>query len=186
MTVSRSSVEDMDRDELVDTVLALAERVDDLETRFAAASTNRETLQDEIWTLEDRLEEQQDTIARLQGQVEPDPASKPYDEKTRDEKVFEVRVAVARRAASNGGRASMDYNNVLSLFGERPSPGHAYQLMRVAAGWEADEKRSTVAGYEYEPRVEANDRLRVDLEAVKDDAVIHAVNNPNEGEGGRE
>jgi len=71
-----------------------------------------------------------------------------------------------------GGKAWFDYNDVKALFGNRPSNGHAYDLMEIAA--ELD-------GFEY-GTFHGEKRLRANLEAVNDDAVLHAANNNDPAE----
>ncbi|WP_248908130.1 bZIP transcription factor [Halocatena marina] len=112
-------------------------------------------------------------IATLEGRVVPDPTTKDYEEKTRDEKVREVRLSCARKATNNSGKASIDYNDVMTLFDHHPSVGHTYTLLKRAA---------TLDGFDYEKRDDGNDRLCVNLDDVKDESVFHAVNKPNGGD----
>jgi hypothetical protein len=129
---------------------------------------------EQIETLEAETADLRDRIATLEGHVTPDPATKEYDEKTRDERVREVRLTIARTASNNGGKAAMDYNDVLMLFNGHPSPGYAYKLLELAANLD---------GFDYEKREGANDRLCVNMAAVNDEAVFHAVNKDESGEG---
>lgn len=184
MSFGRAEVERMDRDGLADALVSLSDRLDDLEARADGATTKRKDLQDQVWELEEDVEDLEETVVDLRGRVDPDPSSKTYQEKARGELVKELRVALCRRAMSNGGKAAMDYNNVLSVFNEHPSDGYAYKLMKVAARYDPDENRSRYPGFTYVSRDGENDQLRVKLEAVKDDAVLHAVNNERSGKGG--
>lgn len=130
-----------------------------------------ETRQEE---LEAENEQLRDRIATLEGRVTPDPSSKDYDEKTRDEKVREVRLSCARKATQQGGKGSLEYTDVLTLFDHRPSAGHAYTLLRLAA---------ELAGFSYVKRDGENDQLRVTLDDVKDDSIFHGVNKDHNNEG---
>jgi DNA repair exonuclease SbcCD ATPase subunit len=127
-----------------------------------------------IETLEAETAEVRERLATLEGRVTPDPATKEYDEKTRDERVREIRVTIARTASNSGGKAAMDYNDVLMLFNGHPSPGYAYKLLELAANLD---------GFTYEQREGANDRLCVNMDAVSDESVFHAVNKDETGEG---
>lgn len=184
MSVTRAELETMDRDDLVDVILELSGRLDDLEMRADGATTKRQDLQERIWELEEEVEDLEATVAELQGRVDPNPASKTYQEKDRPELVQELRVALCRRAMSNGGKAAMDYNNVLSLFNEHPSDGYAYKLMKLAADYDAETKQSRYPGFTYVSRDDKNDQIRVKTEAVKDEAVLHAVKNDRSDMGG--
>jgi len=84
---------------------------------------------------------------------------KPYPKLAREEKVHGVRVAAARRAARNDGRAQLDAAAMRTeVFDGEPSEGHARDLMRVAG--QAD-------GFEFGKHY-GKDRLRCDLDAVAD------------------
>jgi len=93
----------------------------------------------------------------------------------RGERVFQVRVALARKAMKSNGRASYRYDDVLSQFDQRPSAGYAYTLLELAAA--AD-------GYRYGEH-NGEKQLRVNIDAVNDDAVFHGVNKEKRGEGGK-
>jgi predicted RNase H-like nuclease (RuvC/YqgF family) len=127
-----------------------------------------------IETLEADLDDLRERLATLEGRVTPDPTTKAYNEKTRDERVREIRLTVARKATQTGGKASMDYNGVLMLFNGHPSPGYAYKLLDLAANMD---------GFTYEKREGTNDRLCVDMAAVSDESVFHAVNKDEPSEG---
>lgn len=165
----------------------LARRVRELEGLVEAMRNKTKMLEDELEERDERIDELEHRVADLEGQVTTDDAAKEYHEKTREEKVLELRAALARRARSSSTeKASMDYKNVLSLFGEHPSPGHAYQLMKLAAEYDEETKTSEKPGFHYEPH-EGRDRnksIRVNLPAVKDKRVFHAVNKGTDGEGG--
>ncbi|WP_330633698.1 hypothetical protein [Halocatena halophila] len=126
-----------------------------------------------IEELREQNEALQEQVAMLKGRVTPDPATKDYDELTRDERVHRVRTSCVRKASKNGGRAAIDYNDVMTLLGHHPSTGYAYKLLKLAG---------ELAGFTYEKRERGkNDRLCVDLNAVTDETVLHAVNNREDG-----
>lgn len=155
----------LSRDEAFEKIEELETRLDEFGVVMNGWKTCLEDLQEENQELRDR-------VARLEARVEPDPAGKEYDEKSRSEKNHEVRVAVARKAAGNGGKAQFDYNEVLALFDQHLSRGHAYTLMELAAN--AD-------GFDY-GEFQPGKRLRVDLGAVNDERVLHAVNTSGKGD----
>lgn len=126
---------------------------------------------DRIDDLEAANEELRTRIEELESRA-PDPATKDYSSKTREEKVGEVRVSCCRKAQQNGGKAAIDYNDVLTLFDHQPSAGHSYTLLKLAAN---------LGGFSYEERDGNNDRLQVDLTAVKDEAVLSRVNKDMNG-----
>lgn len=198
MSLSRAELQAMDRDELVETVMELSDRVAELEAQpsldgleqaafrrllhglagtDAADDATPTEAADEIVTRIERLEEMDGRLAELERRVTPDPTGKDYADLTRDEKTFKVRAALARDAADSNGAASMKYGDVKSLFENHPSVGHCYTLMQKAAN--AD-------GYRYDDSDDRENRLLVNLQDVNDDAVFHAVNKAEESEGGSE
>jgi hypothetical protein len=120
---------------------------------------------DTIGTLLETVDEQSEEIATLQRRVDPDPASTPFDDLTRDQRVHQLRVAVARKAADNGGKAAMNAGETLAAFDQHPSRGYAYKLMKLAAN--AD-------GFDY-AEVRGAKSLTVEMDCVTDEAVVHAV-----------
>jgi len=118
----------------------------------------------------ERVEELEDRVAELEELVDPDPGGVAYEQLTREQKVHRVRVALLEQATA-GKSAAMKYKDVQWLFDGRPSPGHAYDLMELAA--EAD-------GYVYDRagggNVNGEKRIRVEPDAVNDERVIHAAN----------
>jgi hypothetical protein len=122
-----------------------------------------------------RLEELEDRVAELEELVDPDPGGTAYEQLTRDQKIHRVRVALLEQATA--GRApTMSYDDVQWLFDGKPSPGHAYDLMELAA--EAD-------GYTYETggHGSGKKRIRVEPDGVNDERVIHAANKGSDGVG---
>lgn len=142
---------------------------DDLESRIAAL----EAWQDAAVTKMKRLGEENDRlrerVAELEELVDPDPGSVAYEQLTREQKVHRVRVALLEQATA-GKAPTMKYDDVRWLFDGKPSAGHAYTLMELAA--EAD-------GYIHETggHGDGNIRVRVEPDAVNDERVVHAANN---------
>ena len=126
---------------------------------------------DAIADLQVEIERLNERVAELEREVTPQLDAKSYDQLTRPEKVQRLREALAERAASrHNQKAQMDYKDVTWLFDGNPSPGHAYDLMELAG---------QATGFVYDsPRSDSgNRRIRVDLDAVKDETVFHAANN---------
>ena len=149
------------------------ERLERVENTLEATRQALQLLNDDVDELREENADLRERVAHLEGEVTPDPSSKPYNEKSRDEKVREVRIALGRKARQQGGKASMTYTDVLSLFGNHPSRGHSYKLMELAANLD---------GFEYDQHGGDQIRLLVNLDTVNDDAVLHAVNTPDESE----
>lgn len=116
----------------------------------------------------ERVEELEDRVAELEELVDPDPGGVAYEQLTREQKVYRVRVALLEQATA-GNAPVMKYTDVQWLFDGRPSAGHAYDLMELAA--EAD-------GYVYETggHGDGQKRIRVEPDGVNDERVIHAAN----------
>lgn len=146
----------------------LAERVADLEAWREGARRQLEYLREENDTLRER-------VAELEELVDPDPGGTAYEQLTRDQKIHRVRVALLEQATA-GNAPVMKYTDVQWLFDGRPSPGHAYDLMELAA--DAD-------GYVYETggHGDGQKRIRVEPDAVNDERVIHAANKGSDGVG---
>lgn len=195
MSLSRAELQAMDRDELIETVVELESRVDELEAQDPLSPAEQagllkllhgiagttddfdvsavEASQEAIARI-DRLAEMEQRLAQLEGTVTPDPERKAYDEMDRSEKVQQLRIAAARQAKKQGGGAAMTYSEVVSLFDGHPSVGYAYTLMELAGNGD---------GFAYEQRDDHPNRLTVNWHGVNDDAVVHAVNNEIESGG---
>jgi len=138
------------------------------ETRIDALADYTDELNDYIETLETALDEQAERIRDLEQLVDPDPGSTPYDQLSKDQKVNHLRQhLVDVGEAEANGKTSMQYREVKALFDGHPSPGHCYDLMRAAAALD---------GFQYDSNSGWNKRVRVDIEAVKDDRFFHAAN----------
>lgn len=142
-------------------------------TRVDALFNKTNRIDSEVQELREENAELKRRIAQLEEVVDPDPDSKDYDRLSKPEKVRAVRKAVIRKAlnSGNGEAGSMTYDEVLALFGNRPSAGHAYNLMKAAADLDG-------FGYDNAGRQgQGQKRIRVDIQAVNDDGLIQSVNN---------
>jgi len=140
----------------------LERRLDAIEARLDAMSNWNEDLRKENKSLRKR-------IVELEELVDPDPGSVGYDNLTKEQKVFRVRKVLAERAGRSNGKAAMAYKEIIALFDGHPSPGHAYDLM---------ERAGKLEGYAYDKAGggRGNKRIRVNVEAVKDETLFHAAN----------
>jgi len=152
------------------------ERLEELEKKTEAMSGGLSYANDQIDILKEeneKLREENEQLRRriadIEAIIEPNPGSKEYRQMSKDERVLKVRRTLARRAKKNGGKASMDYNDISAVFDEEPSNGYCFKLMKAA---------KKAQGYEYEKRTDGNDRVKVELAAVNDERVLHAVNKP--------
>jgi len=157
----------MSRDQALDLIDKHEARLGALDERFAKLAKR-------VTELEDENERLRKELAAVKARSDPDPTNKDYADLERAEKVHLVRVALARKAAQSNGKAKYEYRDVLSQFDQRPSAGHAYTLLEIAA--QAD-------GYQYGEQG-GTKQLRVNLDAVNDEAVFHAVNNKDSRTGG--
>lgn len=115
----------------------------------------------------DRIEELEDTVERLQQVVDTDLDAKSYDQLTRQDKVREIRDTLVREAMDHAGTARIEYGEVRAIFGNRPSPGHTYDLMELAGEGE---------GFGYDDADDTPQRVVVDLEYVNDECRVRAAN----------
>ncbi|WP_224338236.1 hypothetical protein [Haloprofundus halobius] len=151
----------------------LQAQLDDLEARFEALNRARVAAFDWIDELEAENERLSTRLAELEQLVSPDPESVAYEQLTRSQKVHRVRKKLVERAASRQtGKSQMEYKDVKWLFDGHPSPGHCYDLMRLAGKLE---------GFSYETSDDRSNRVLVNLEGVNDETLIHAANNAHEG-----
>ncbi|SFK65987.1 hypothetical protein SAMN04487950_0443 [Halogranum rubrum] len=150
----------------------VADTTDDVDVGTVEAALHAADTIVDLQATNERLKER---VAELEREVTPQLDAKSYMQLTRPEKVQRLREALATQAATrNNRKAQMDYKDVTWLFDGNPSPGHAYDLMELAG---------QAAGFVYDtPRSDSgNKRIRVDLDAVKDEAVFHAANNASSG-----
>jgi len=119
--------------------------------------------------VEEENERLRERVAELEEVVDPDPATE-YEKLSKDQKVRRVRKALLRDALNASGVASMTYSEVRAIFDNNVSPGHAYNLMEQAAHME---------GFAYDRAGSQNQgqkRVRVESDAVKDEALVQSVN----------
>lgn len=142
----------------------------DLEARFEALNRARVHFKDRVEELEHVVDVQAERLADLEQLVDPDPGSIRYEQLSKEQKVYRVRKALVEDAARSGGTAALHYDDVKWLFDGHPSPGHCYDLMKRAA--ELD-------GFAYDtPNGEGGQkRIRVNLDGVNDETLVHAANN---------
>jgi len=124
------------------------------------------------------LEETVDRLVERVGELEAKTATddRAYETLSRNEKVGMVREHLHRRAQAAGGRAQIDYDDIVwEVFGGEPSADHAYTLMELAA--EAE-------GFRVRDPDEGNKHLAVDIDDASAGAAFSRANNPV-GEGVR-
>lgn len=156
-------------------------RVDDLEARMDAFSNFKdhikqrlEDLEQENIALRSENEDLRERLGKLESVVDTDFNEVGYERMERDEKVRYIRWKIAQIARNTNGKAMMDYKDVMTLFDGKPSPGHTFDLMSEVANKE---------GFDFQERTDQNNRIVVNTDAVKDDAVFHAANNRVEAGG---
>lgn len=134
------------------------------------------SLQETVDTLEETVRDVDQRVATIEAQVQLDMDEKDYEQLTREDKAREIQSSLIHAAReSPTDKAAMNYREVRFLFNGRPSTGHCYDLMDLAAQED---------GFDYEEREEHENRITVNLPDVNDELVVHAVNN-DDGSGGR-
>jgi len=143
---------------------------DDLKKRLDALESWQDAAIQKLKRLGDENGELRERVAELEELVDPDPGNVAYEQLTKSQKIHRVRKALLETATRTNGVASMKYKEVMALFNNRPSPGHAYDLMEAAA---------QIDGYTYDAAGQGrgDKRVRVDADGVNDDRLFHAVNN---------
>lgn len=173
MSLSRADLEAMDRDQLVETVLELDRRLEDLEKRLDAFSKWKDWADERHESHTDSLAAHDEAIAALRSRVGSKATD--YHEMDREQRVHRVRVAVCKRAYNNAGAAALRYTDILALFDEKPSDGYAYKLMQHAADYDPETGESHKPGFDY--NTHGTTTLTAESAAVNDPAVIHTVKN---------
>lgn len=142
---------------------------DDLQPLVKALRRKVNHQEDTINTQEDMIDALEERVAELERLVDPDPGSTEYDQLTKSQKVHRVRKHLVEEA-DKGNVPAMKYKDVKWLFDGHPSAGHCYDLM---------EQAGQLDGFAYETggHGKGEKRIRVNLEAVKDETLLHAVNN---------
>ena len=203
MSLSRAELEAMDRDELIEAVVGLQDRVADLEAQPSLDAEEMAAVRrllaglsgvddDELLEMSaperatdsvERINDIDDRLAAVEGHVSPHTGTTEYDDMDRDDRVFELRVALAVKARNNGGAAAYTYDQVTAKWDEKPSAGYAYKLMKLAADYDADTNRSKKDGYIYTTNPDGQRQLRCAVADVNDEAALHAVKNMIESGG---
>lgn len=121
----------------------------------------------------ERFESLAERVAELEELVDPDPGGTEYEQLTKDQKVHRLRKTLAENAATGVGSA-MKYREVMMLFDGHPSAGHCYDLMEAAA---------TLDGFVYDKagNGKGEKRIKVVLDNVNDETLVHAVNKAAQG-----
>jgi hypothetical protein len=123
--------------------------------------------------LEDTVADLRQELADLEERADPAPDRKDYQEMSRAEKVAKLRRGLLDQAGDRGGRAAMQYREVLALFDNRPGRGTAYRLM---------EEAGEAAGFEYGRGPDGDLRVTVDVDST-DGTPTSAVPPRNNGRG---
>lgn len=166
----------------------LEQLVEVFQQKAAEADARAEDALERAERAEARVDDLEGTLEDLRGRVDPDPRTREYESMDRPEKVRKLRLELLERAV-NSGRAGyrMTYRDVHKhVFKENGSPGHMYQLMRLAAGHEpknSDARGSSFDGYYFGRNEEDEYVIRVVTAEVSDKGLVHAVNNGEQGEG---
>jgi len=123
----------------------------------------------------ERVKELEREVNELQGAVDTDLHFREWKEMTKKDKVRRIQAELVESAQeSQNGMDSMDYQDIIWLFNNRPSAGHVYNLMEIAAEGE---------GFSYDKAKNGqNNRLLVDLSAVKTETVFQSLNKEGEGQ----
>ena len=148
----------------------LDEELDRLNSNINGVISKISELNNRVEELEETVDDLQDTVTILENVVDVDLDRKSYEELTREDKAREIQTALIKEAESSStGKAAMNFREVRLLFNGRPSTGHCYDLMDLAAQEQ---------GFDYQERdADGNNRIVVDLEDVKESLLVHAVNN---------
>ena len=150
------------------------DRLTDLDARVQALSRAREHLACQLDTIQTEQRRLRERLATLESLVAPDPENVTYEQLTRPQKVRRVREALVRKAMTQNGKAKLEYTDVQWLFDGHPSPGHSYDLMKLAG---------EAKGFRYEEPDSRSNRVVVERDAVNDPALLHGANNAHDDEG---
>lgn len=143
---------------------------DDNESRIEELEAWQSAVKNQLAYLRQENEELQNRVAELEALVDPDPGATEYDQLTKDQKVHRIRTTLVETAARTNGGDAMKYKAVMTLFNGHPSPGHCYDLMERAAQLDGFHYDTAGSG-------KGEKRVRVNLDAVNDETLIHAANN---------
>lgn len=119
------------------------------------------------------IQDLEDRVTELETVVNPDPGSVDYEQLTKAQKIQKLRLGLIQSAARSNGKYAMKYREVMTFFDGHPSAGHCYDLM---------DRAGELEGFAYDKANGSGEkRIRVDIESVNDDALIHAANKATEG-----
>ena len=151
------------RDDLDDDVRIVLEQ---LNGQLEAFKRKTFALEERVNDLEEENDHLRGELAELREVVNPDPGRTDYDSLSKGQKVHRVRRYLVEQAATSPtSRSQLKYKEVQTLFNGNPSAGHAYDLMQAAGNLD---------GFDYAESGEK--RVRVNLESVNDETLIHAAN----------
>jgi len=111
-----------------------------------------------------RIAELAEVVENLQAEIDvlkdraPSPSEKQYEQMSKADKAQVVRSKLKEEAKSRGGKAAVQYNDVIRMFDGRPSTGHAYDIIKTAA---------EAKGYDYNESPEGKKRLTVNLDKTE-------------------
>jgi len=167
--------------ELDSRIQRLEQGFDVLRSKLKKVKAERDELRETVAEQSAAIESLKGELADLRGRVDPDPRTTAYDNLSRAERVRQLRLELLERAENAGLTGyRMTYDDVQShVFNENGSPGYMYQLMRLAAGLEAreaDARGSSFPGYYFGTNEDGDYVIRVVVDEVEDDGLIHAVN----------
>lgn len=136
----------------------------------------------------DELREEYDDIVEdlmtIQLRLSEIDENRPYESLTLDEKVGMVREHGFNKALDRGGRAKLDYDDVMwEVFDGRPGTKHCYKLIRLAAGLDDDQRTgSNFPGFKARDPDNDSYHLAVDAEQAKRSRAFFPENKGNRGE----
>lgn len=120
---------------------------------------NQETVNQEVM----------DRLVALESEVAPDTGHKSFEEMTSAQKDRKLKIVLMRKAKKNGGKGSMDYNQVGSVFNGIPSDQTCYNIMRRIG------RDNPETGFIYKDEGHGQKSLRVDLEKVTNDSLLQEL-----------
>jgi tetrahydromethanopterin S-methyltransferase subunit G len=124
--------------------------------------------------LNEKVDKLNSRLSEIEKLVSPNSGTTPYDEMSKDQRVFRVREYLLQQAV-NGESRELQYREIKSLFNGQPSDGYCYNLMELAAkadGFSYGRKGANDPNMQTGPK-----RITVNPGAVNDETLIHTVNN---------
>lgn len=109
----------------------------------------------------------EERVSALEGATGINLANAEYKTLSRAAKLKQIREKLTKKAEDDPrGKAAMDYNDIMWLFDGHPSPGHASELTKAAAGYDEETGQSTREGFDYQKHEDRNNRVVVDLKKL--------------------